>query len=108
MEREHNLINEGIECEHKEINEKVLNVVSTVQEIRTRQEQEFKLQKRICDTVPDAEAIKDGIETRFRENAQLREAITRIGKEVSLLNEKNQKMRKEIRTERGRSQDFER
>lgn len=68
-------------------------MVSTVQEIRTRQEQEFELQKRIRDTVPDAEVvIKDGIEKRFGENAQLREEVTRLSKEVSLLNEKNQKM----------------
>lgn len=93
--RQENLIRD-----HKEINE-------IVREIRTRQEQELKLQEKIMDAVPDEEFLKAGIDKICRENVALKDEIRNLQHQVAKLEEQNRKLVKTIKKERTRTEELE-
>ncbi len=94
--------------EHGNLSKEHADIEKIVREIRTRQEQELKLQEKIKDTVPDAEILKEGITKICMENAQLKEQITEMRTEIQQLKETNRKMVKNLKRERNMSQGIER
>lgn len=101
-------LQDRMEHKHELLANEHADIEKIVREIRTRQEQELKLQEKIKDTVPDAEILKEGITKICMENAQLKEQITEMRNEIQQLKETNRKLVKNLKREKNMSQGMER
>lgn len=98
---------EYLTAEHKELSRDHREIKEVVNEIRTKQEHEIRLQEKLRDIVPDAGMLKDGIEKICRENAQLRTDMSNLQDEIKRLQERNQKLTKAIKKQQAQTNDWD-